>query len=257
MIHLKDIKIFEFKASSLIIIQIFATISAILGLWHFEFSWKEIITFIIFYFLYIGIGVSMTLHRHYTHRSFNFRSNFLKKICTLIALLSGRGSILGWVYIHREHHVYADTKDDPHSPEKNGWKSFLIPIPKDKKNINKTLIKEFFTRPHLLINRFYLLIIFLYTFSLFIINPWLFYFTWALPIAIGHLNLNIFTYVGHSYGYINFPRTDRSKNNFILGLILFGEGWHNNHHARPKNFNFSEKWWELDIISYVIKGIKK
>jgi fatty-acid desaturase len=257
MKNIFDIKIFEFTASSLIIVQILASISAISGIWVFDFDLTSFLVFLLFYFLYIGIGISMTLHRYYTHRSFEFKHKFFKHLCTTIALLAGRGSVLGWVYIHREHHAYADTADDPHSPEKNGWKAFIIPIPKDRENINKALIREFFTKYHLLTNRYYLLILLSYISLLFIINPWLFYFAWALPIALGHLFLNIFTHLGHSWGYRNFERKDNSRNNWIFGYLLFGEGWHNNHHEDPKNYNLSKKWWEIDLTGMVIAGIKK
>jgi fatty-acid desaturase len=257
MFNLTDIKIFEFQSSSLIIVQVFATLSALVGLMFFEFSIQGLLVFLIFYFLYIGVGISMTLHRYYTHRSFEFKNKFIKKVCTIIGILAGRGSVLGWVYIHREHHAYADTPDDPHSPDINGWKSFLIPVPKSRKNINKGIIKEFFNKQDLLINRFYLLILLFYISILFLISPWLFYFAWALPIAVGHFLLNVFTYAGHKFGYVNFERKDQSKNNLILGLLLFGEGWHNNHHQNPKNYKLQIKWWEIDIINYIIKFIKK
>jgi len=255
--NLLNIRIFEFTSKSLVFVQGFATLSALIGMWIFTFDTISILTAIIAYFLYIGIGVGMTLHRYYTHRCFEFRNSFIKKICTLIGLLAGRGSVLGWVYIHREHHAYADTDNDPHSPKKNGWKAIIMPIPRDSQNINKNLIKEFYTREHLLINRFYVLIIFTWLLILLSIDPWLFYFVWALPVAIGHLILNIFTHLGHSCGYQNFERKDNSKNFWPFGYLLFGEGWHNNHHHEPNNYTTSKKWWEIDIIGHVIEGIRK
>ena len=56
---------------------------------------------------------------------------------------------------------------------------------------------------------------------------------------------------------INFETTDNSHNNVIIGWLSFGFGWHNNHHSDPKNWNFSEKWWQLDLAALLIKGIKK
>lgn len=256
MSNLLDTKLFEFRASSLVIVQGFATISAILGLWFFEFTVSALLIFALFYFLYIGIGLSMTLHRYYAHRSFEFKHKFIKDICTIIAILAGRGSPLGWVYIHREHHAYADTENDPHSLTHNGLKGFFMPIRRNKQHINKFLIKEFFTKFHLTINRYYLLILLIYITTLFILSPWLFYFAWALPVSVGHLILNIFTHLGHSYGYKNIERKDNSRNFWLLGFLLFGEGWHNNHHADPKNYNFSKNWWEFDLVSYFVRWLK-
>ena len=33
----------------------------------------------------------------------------------------------------------------------------------------------------------------------------------------------------------------------LLGLISFGEGFHNNHHAYPTSAKFSSKWYEIDM----------
>lgn len=47
-------------------------------------------------------------------------------------------------------------------------------------------------------------------------------------------------------GYRNFDTPDQSVNNPVLGLLAFGQGWHNNHHAAPKRANYGSRWYELD-----------
>src|SRR4029077_15102848 len=39
----------------------------------------------------------------------------------------------------------------------------------------------------------------------------------------------------------------------VLGLITFGEGWHNNHHYYQSSANQGFFWWEIDISYYVLK----
>jgi stearoyl-CoA desaturase (delta-9 desaturase) len=66
--------------------------------------------------------------------------------------------------------------------------------------------------------------------------------------------------MNHRWGYVNFKTSDNSKNLWFNALITFGEGWHNNHHARPKNYDFgsgtSGRWWEFDLGSKIVKLIK-
>jgi stearoyl-CoA desaturase (delta-9 desaturase) len=57
-------------------------------------------------------------------------------------------------------------------------------------------------------------------------------------------------------GYRNFDTVDDSHNMLLLGYVSFGEGWHNNHHADPKNSNYGVKWWELDFAHFLIKLIQ-
>ncbi len=35
----------------------------------------------------------------------------------------------------------------------------------------------------------------------------------------------------HVWGEREFETTDNSRNNALVALLVFGEGWHNNHHA--------------------------
>jgi hypothetical protein len=56
------------------------------------------------FYSYSILGISMMLHRYYSHKSFKL-DNLAKWFYTVFAVLAGRGSPLGWVYIHRIHHA--------------------------------------------------------------------------------------------------------------------------------------------------------
>ena len=51
------------------------------------------------------------------------------------------------------------------------------------------------------------------------------------------------------------PLMPPSRNLWWMALLFWGEGWHNNHHARPREWNFRMKWWEFDIGAQVIRAI--
>jgi fatty-acid desaturase len=248
--------VFEANSKSLSIIQLSATIGAIVGFWYFDFNLLSIITAIFFYFLYTGVGVSMMLHRYYTHRSFKFKWKWLEYVFGFFAVVAGRGSIIGWVHVHREHHAFSDTEKDPHYPKKYNWKIFFPYFMNYGNKINRALIRDFYTKNHLLINKYYMLIILSWVLFLAIIDPWLMYFGWFLPMAITQIMLNSFIYLGHNVGYTGHEIKDDSKNNLFFGYLLWGEGWHNNHHKNARNWKFGEKWWEIDVVSNIIKLVK-
>ena len=58
--------------------------------------------------------------------------------------------------------------------------------------------------------------------------------------------------VAHTYGYKNYQTNDESRNNFIVGVLAHGEGWHNNHHFTQAAVNHGHRWWEVDLSFYVI-----
>merc|ERR1712032_1774827 len=37
--------------------------------------------------------------------------------------------------------------------------------------------------------------------------------------------------VSHVWGFKDWNTDDNSMNNWLIGILAFGEGWHNNHHA--------------------------
>jgi len=58
----------------------------------------------------------------------------------------------------------------------------------------------------------------------------------------------------HVFGPRPFPLgPDNSRNNAVLGALVWGEGWHNNHHAFPYSASFGLAWYRLDLGYWVIR----
>lgn len=58
-------------------------------------------------------------------------------------------------------------------------------------------------------------------------------------------------------GLSHYGVSDRSRHNWLIGLINNGEGWHNNHHAVPRCAAHGHKWWELDLTFSFILLLEK
>jgi stearoyl-CoA desaturase (delta-9 desaturase) len=57
----------------------------------------------------------------------------------------------------------------------------------------------------------------------------------------------------HMFGSRRFKMPDNhSHNSVLLGILTWGEGWHNNHHAFPYAASFGLRWYELDPGYWVI-----
>jgi len=250
-------KLLGASAQNTFYLQIITTLLTVIGFWYFEFTIWSVLTIILACFLYSGIGISMTFHRHYTHRSFEFKNDILKWTCTWLGLMAGRGSVIGWVHIHREHHAHADTSKDPHSPKYKGWRLFFPNLIDYGTKIDRSLIRELWTKTHLYINRYYMLLILIWSILLFSIDPWLAYFFYIVPVATIQILHNSFIYFGHLEEEKTIPDKDDSQNQWFYGLFLWGEGWHKNHHKNPRDWNFGKEWWQIDLTSWVIRLIKR
>ncbi len=60
----------------------------------------------------------------------------------------------------------------------------------------------------------------------------------------------------HLWGSQRWATGDDSTNNFLIALLTFGEGWHNNHHAHPSSARHGLRWWEIDTNWYVISALR-
>mgnify|MGYP003705132377 CR=1 FL=1 len=69
----------------------------------------------------------------------------------------------------------------------------------------------------------------------------------GLITSVAHLNI--------PFSYRNFDTDDRSQNNLLLGYLTFGFGWHNNHHANPRDLDTQVRWWEFDLEAKIAKLI--
>ena len=59
--------------------------------------------------------------------------------------------------------------------------------------------------------------------------------------------------LSHRFGSRRFETADDSRNNFLLALLTFGEGWHNNHHFYSSSARQGFRWWEVDLTWYGLR----
>jgi stearoyl-CoA desaturase (delta-9 desaturase) len=247
---------FSSSTTSVSRLQLVALLIVIFGFFLIDFTLVNLIITIVSFYVFNVIGISITLHRYYTHKSFEFKNKFLRYLCTFISIIICRGSPIGWVYVHRLHHAYSDTDKDPHSPEILGFKLFGLGHLQEK-NFNKFIVKDLLTKEQLDINKYYVLIVILYVLLLAIFNLEIAYFAWALPVVLVQLSQNSFNYFGHMYGYRNFDTDDTSTNNVFMFPFILGDAWHNNHHKNPALLSNKVKPFEIDPAASIINVIKK
>jgi len=61
--------------------------------------------------------------------------------------------------------------------------------------------------------------------------------------------------IAHQIGTRRFDTADSSRNNWLLALLTFGEGWHNNHHYFPGAARQGFRWWEIDLTYYLLRTL--
>ncbi|MGB5334713.1 MAG: acyl-CoA desaturase, partial [Woeseiaceae bacterium] len=61
--------------------------------------------------------------------------------------------------------------------------------------------------------------------------------------------------VCHRWGGQPYDANDDSTNNWLVGILAIGEGWHNNHHKFPYSARHGLKWWQFDLTWMVLRSM--
>jgi stearoyl-CoA desaturase (delta-9 desaturase) len=61
------------------------------------------------------------------------------------------------------------------------------------------------------------------------------------------------TSLAHLKGYQQFDTRDSSRNNWLVVVLTFGDGWHNNHHKFPRSARHGLLPGQIDIAGRVIE----
>lgn len=103
-----------------------ALLAAVPFAWGWGLGWTDIVIAGVFYVI-SGLGVTVGLHRYFTHGAFKAKRP-LKIALGIAGSLSLEMSVLDWVATHRKHHKFSDKEGDPHSPWRFG--SGFVPLTK-------------------------------------------------------------------------------------------------------------------------------
>lgn len=245
-------------------------VAAMAFAWGWGLGWVELGLLLGMYVL-TGLGVTIGYHRLFTHRSFE-TGPVLTTIFAVLGSMSVEGPVLRWVAFHRRHHQHSDKPGDPHSPHEHGegvvatlrgfasahmgWMMRTSDV--DLGRYVTDLRKSKLIRVLSALFPVWVLLSMLLPALLggLITLSWsgaLLGFLWGGLVRIllvHHITWSVNS-VCHLWGTRPFRSHDESRNNPIVGVLAFGEGWHNNHHAFPTSARHGLRWWEFDL-SYIV-----
>ncbi len=195
-------------------------------------------------------------HRYFSHRSFK-TSRLVQFLLAWLAQMSVQKGVLWWAAHHRQHHKHSDTEADLHSPMQRGfwWSHIGWILAKRFEKTDYDTIKDFSRYPELVwLNEHHLvpavsgLVIAWFVGGL----PAVVWVGIVPTVLLWHATFTINS-LSHLFGKRRYLTQDTSRNSFLLALITFGEGWHNNHHSSQISARQGWFWWELDLTYYVLK----
>jgi len=251
---------------------------ALLALSPLFFRWSSVAAALAGLYVFGTLGINLCYHRLLAHRAFRCSSG-LEHFLALLGVCCLQDTPVHWVAAHRLHHQHSDEQPDPHSPLAGflwshfGW-LWVENSELDRFEALPRYVKD------LLRDRFYLK---LERYSFWVgvnLLQWaLFFLAGAAPgwlgthrieealwsgasmlvwgvfvrtVFVWHITWSVNS-VTHLWGYRRYATEESSRNNWIVGILSNGEGWHNNHHAQPRAAAHGHRWWELDVTFLTIR----
>jgi stearoyl-CoA desaturase (delta-9 desaturase) len=207
-------------------------------------------------------------HRYAAHKMFVL-TPFWERFFYIVAFITQGSSFLvprAYAVLHRMHHAFSDTEEDPHSPHffkdpmrmmwqtKNAYSDLVtrktIPPPQLSANLPEWNALDRYG------DSIYTRILWgtLYScFYIYFASSFWFYLLLPVHFLMGVFHGAIVNWCGHLYGYRNFQLNDRSRNTLPVDFLMLGELFQNNHHRFPTRSGFAFRWFEIDPVYPVIR----
>ena len=211
-------------------------------------------------------------HRYAAHRAFTMNKGWEWFFFVYSYITQGSSYMSPRVYaiLHRIHHAYTDTEQDPHSPQydKNVvsmmWRTSItyVQIMKNRIPVEERFLKNI---PQINWldwwgNTWYSRILWSGTYTWFYVafapSAW-WYLLIPVHILMGPIHGVVINWFAHKYGDVNFETDNTSRNLFKVDMLMLGEGYHNNHHKFPSRSNFAAKRGEFDPVYPIIRLLNK
>jgi stearoyl-CoA desaturase (delta-9 desaturase) len=232
-------------------------VAAAVGVWVYGVSLAGVALAVALYALRM-FAISAGVHRYFAHRSFE-TSRAMELGLAFVATSSVQLGAMWWASQHRLHHRHADGPGDPHDRRRGFWWShgcwaFMHRNCETRWDQMRDFADD---RALRWLDRHYLVPVAVLIAVLLAAGG-----VWALvwgfcvsTVVLWHATFTL-TSVVHAHGSRRYAIEDDSRNNAIVALATFGEGWHNNHHYYPGSARHGFFWWELDVSYLGLRALE-
>lgn len=214
-------------------------------------------------------AITAFYHRYFAHAAFK-TSRLTQFIFAVIGASSVQRGALWWASQHRHHHSHSDQPEDVHSPRQHGflWSHMGWFMARANFATRREYLGKLANYPELrFLDSFDTLVPVVLAGSLYLTGELLAHYmpslntdgpqllVWGFfisTVALYHATFSINS-LAHTFGSRRYETRDDSRNNFLLALLTFGEGWHNNHHHFPGSARQGQAWWEIDLTYYGLR----
>ena len=211
-----------------------------------------------------GIGIGSGYHRLWSHRTYEAHPA-LKWFLAIFGGMSLQNSIIVWCARHRVHHRDVDDNDkDPYSIGRGFWFAHIGWMLRDYKSgiVDYSLVPDLQKdRVASWQHRWYWTLVWATNAGLPLLLGWLtgdvigvFLLAGVLRLVVSHHVTFFINSLAHMWGTQPYTDENSARDNHLLALITYGEGYHNYHHLFQNDYRNGIRWWHLDINKWFISA---
>ncbi|KGK15969.1 fatty acid desaturase [Vibrio navarrensis] len=225
--------------------------------------WHVIWFFVAFSFT--NLSITAGYHRLWSHKTYEAHS-LLRVLFAIGGAFSLQNSILHWSSDHRRHHRHVDDFDkDPYSASRGFWFShigWMLRHYNQERYSDYTNCRDLQKDPIVMWqHRYYVplaiatnLGIPLMLGALHQDYAGMLLVVGALRLVLSHHSTFFINSLAHIWGSQPFTDKNSARDNGILAIFTFGEGYHNFHHIFENDYRNGIYWWQYDPTKWLIKS---
>jgi stearoyl-CoA desaturase (delta-9 desaturase) len=210
------------------------------------------------------LSITAGYHRLWSHSAYKAHP-LLKFIFALGGACALQNDCITWAADHRRHHLYADDNErDPYCAHLGFWYAHFGWMIRDYPSTREDYsnVKDLLKDPLLVWQRkHYVVLMLLMNVGVPLLLGYLHGDIWGSLLLLGFLRLVLsqhFTYLinsaAHMWGQRNYDPEQTARDNWLIALFTFGEGYHNYHHTFAWDYRNGIRWYHYDPTKWLIKA---
>jgi len=213
-----------------------------------------------------GMAITGGYHRLWAHKTYD--AHWIVRLLYMVfGTMALQNSVFCWASNHRTHHLHVDDYDrDPYSVKRGFWFSHIGWMLREYPSgiPDFTNIPDLRRDPMLQFqHRFYVPLALGTNFGLPLLAGWLVGDVWGTFMLAGVLRLVWAHHVtffinslAHMWGSRPYTDENTARDNPVLAVITYGEGYHNYHHIFAHDYRNGVRWWQWDPTKWLIAGLQ-
>jgi stearoyl-CoA desaturase (Delta-9 desaturase) len=213
-----------------------------------------------------GMAITCGYHRLFAHCTYEAHP-ILKVAYLFFGAMALQNSALNWAAAHRVHHRFIDDPErDPYCARRGFWFShigwMLRSYPSGEPDFSA--VRDLQRDPLVMWqHNHYLLVALSTNFGLPLLVGYLIGDVWGVFLLAGVLRLVVshhFTFfinsLAHMWGSQPYTDENTARDNPVVALLTYGEGYHNFHHMFAHDYRNGLRWWQWDPSKWFISSMR-